>query len=142
MRIKSGRTSLELYVGHCWLGGEFFSTVGTDDPRSSYSKGRKGSPQINGDSRVAKGGALGEAVFTGKQRMRREKKCSNRKTAQRTIIETVGTSDRDGGRAQLWLLRRKGMGDGHKQFDWKSRRWSEENLRERRGSFNVRKAEP
>lgn len=78
MRIKSGRTSLELYVGHCWLGGEFFSTVRTDNPWSSYSKGRKGSPQINGDSQVAKGGALGEAVFTGKQRMRREKKCSNR----------------------------------------------------------------
>lgn len=37
---------------------------------------------------------------------------------------------------------RNGMGDGHKQFDWKSRRWSEENLREHGGSFNVRKAEP
>lgn len=131
-----------MYVGHCWFGGEFFSTVRTEDLRSSYSKGRKGSPQRNGDSQMVKGGALGEAVFTGKQRIRREKKCSNRKTAQRTIIETEGTNDRDGGRAQLWLLRRKGMGDGHKQFDRKSRRWSEENLRERRGCFRVRKAEP
>lgn len=42
---------------------------------------------------MVKGGALGEAVFTGKQRIRREKKCSNRKTAQRTIIETEGTND-------------------------------------------------
>lgn len=69
VRIKSGRKSLELFVGHCWFGGEFFSTVWAEDLPSSYSKGRKGSPQIDGDTQMAKDGALGEAVLTGKLRM-------------------------------------------------------------------------